>query len=53
MAHDADPVPQGQGLGIVVGDVDRCDPAQFLQGVELAPQLVADLGVEMADRLVQ
>ena len=46
--------PSDRRLDVVVGDVKGGDAAQGLQRVEqLTAQLVADLGVKVADRLVE
>ena len=52
-AGDADPIAERERLRVIVGDIDGRNLAQRFQGVELRAQLVADLGVEVADRLVE
>ena len=46
-------VRQRQRLGLVVGDVDGGDADLALQALELAAHLVAQLGVEIGQRLVE
>ena len=52
-ARDADPIPQRQRLCVIVGDVDGRNLAQRFEGVELRTKLVADLGIEVTDRLIE
>ena len=51
--HDHDPVGQGQGLLLVVGDIDGGDPRGLLDGPDLGAQALADLGVQGRQGLVQ
>src|SRR5450759_3359659 len=53
LAQDGDPVPQGHGLGLVVGDVDGGDAEPALQPRDLGTHLPAQLGVEVGQRLVE
>ena len=48
-----DLVGQRQRLGLVVGDVDGGDAEPLLQALELDPHLLAQLGVEIGQRLVE
>ena len=48
-----DPVPQRHGLGLVVGDVDGGDAQPALQPGDLRSHLATQLGVEVAQRLVE
>ena len=52
LLHNDDPVPQGHGLGLVVGDVDEggVDPLAELD--DLRAHLVAELGVQVAQGLI-
>ena len=47
------PIAERHGLGLVVGDVDGGDPESALQPEDLGPHLTAQLGVEVAQRLVE
>ncbi|MGX1121574.1 hypothetical protein RKD37_006937 [Streptomyces ambofaciens] len=51
-AQDGDAVAQRHGLGLVVGDVDRGDAQLPGQPGDLGAQVVAELGVEVGQRLV-
>src|SRR5262249_15070122 len=51
--HHDDAVRQRQRLGLVVGDVDRGDAEALLQLLELDAHALAQLGVEIAQRLVE
>ena len=53
LAQHADPVAEGHGLGLVVGDVDRRDAEPALQARDLGAHLPAQLGVEVRQRLVE
>ena len=53
IVHDRDAVRQRQCLGLVVGHVNGGDPDLLLQPTELGPHLLAELGVEIAQRLVE
>ena len=44
---------RGQGLGLVMGDVDGGDADLALQALELDAHLLAQLGVEVGQGLVQ
>ena len=48
-----DLVGQRQRLGLVVGDVDEGDAGAALQVLQLAAHLLAELGVEVGQRLVE
>ena len=48
-----DPVGQGHGLDLVVGDVDRGLADLAVQPLDLGPHPVAQLGVEVGERLVE
>ena len=50
--HDDDPVSQGHGLGLVVGHVDEGGIHPFAQEDDLGAHLVAQLGVQVAQRFV-
>src|SRR5690606_36662738 len=51
--HHADPVGHREGLFLIVRDEDRRDPDRALDDADRAPELVADLRVERAERLVE
>ncbi len=51
--HDGDVRGQRERLDLVVGDVDRGDAELALQPLELVPQVLAQLGVEVGQRLVE
>ena len=53
LVHDADAVGERERLLLVVGDEDRGDAQLALDPAHGAPQLLADAGVERAERLVQ
>ena len=50
--HNDDPVPQGHGLRLVMGDVDKrgIDPLAELD--DLRAHLVTELGIQVTQRLV-
>jgi hypothetical protein len=50
--HDDYAVAQGHGLGLVVGDVDKGGVYPLPQLDELGAHLVAQLGVQVGERLV-
>jgi hypothetical protein len=50
--HHGYPVREGQGLRLVVGDVDRGDAELGLEALEEGPGGEAQLGVEVGQRLV-
>ena len=50
--HDGDPVGQRHGLDLVVGDVDGGRVVLEVQPLQLGAHLLAQLGIERADRLV-
>ena len=52
VVHDGDPVGHGHGLDLVVGDVDGRGFVLDVNVLQLGPHLLAQLGVERADRLV-
>ena len=51
--EDDDPIREGEGLGLVVGDVDGRDLEPLVEGLELVAQLDAQLRVEVGERLVE
>ncbi len=51
--HDADAVGQGEGLFLVMGDQDGGDAELALHLADGAAQLLADLGVERAEGLIE
>ncbi|HEY6434894.1 MAG TPA: hypothetical protein VIZ17_23225, partial [Acetobacteraceae bacterium] len=54
VTHDGDAVGQGEGLGLVVGDVhDRQRGQLAVQAGQLVQHVAADLGVEGRQRLVE
>ena len=53
LSQHADPVGQGEGLALVVGDVDGGDSGVTGQGGDLDAQLVASVGVEVREGLVE
>ena len=53
LAHDQHAVRQRQSLGLVVGHVHGGDPERALQAMDLGARAVAQLGVEVAERLVE
>ena len=52
-AHDGQPVTERQRLGLVVGDEHRGEAEAAVQLVDLGANLVAQPGVEVAQRLVE
>ena len=52
-AHHRDVVGQRERLGLVVGDVDEGDAGAALQLLELGAHALAQLGVEVGQRLVE
>ena len=52
VAHDDDAVAQGHSLGLVVGDVDEGGIDLLTQLDDLGAHLVAELGVQVGQRLV-
>ena len=52
VVHDADPVGHGHRLDLVVRDVDRGRVVLDVQPAQFGAHLLAQLGVERADRLV-
>ena len=52
LAHDRDPVGQRQRLLLIVGDIDDGHAEVALHALDLALQLVAQLAIERAERLV-
>ena len=52
-AHDREPVAEGERLGLVVGDEDGGEAEAAVQLVDLGAHLVAQPGVEVAQRLVE
>ena len=53
LVEDRDPVGQRHRLRLVVGDVDEGDAGAPLQALELAAHPLAQLGVEIRERLVE
>ena len=53
LAEDRDLGGHGQGLGLVVGDVDHGCPGLNVQAFELAAHVHAELGVQVGQRLVE
>ena len=51
--HHGDDVGDGQRLQLVVGHVHRGDTEPLLEGAKLASHALAELGVKVAQRLVQ
>ena len=51
--HHRDPVGQRQRLDLIVGDVDHRVAELLVQLLDLDPQFVAQLGVEVGQRLVE
>ena len=51
--HDGDQVGRGHGLALVVGDVDRRVAVGVVQAADLEAHLLAQVGVEVRQRLVQ
>ena len=53
LVHDRDDIGHGQGLELVVRDIDRGDAKALDEFAQLDPDLFPELGVEIAQRLVQ
>ena len=53
VAHEHDPVGERHRLDLVVGDVDHGRAELLVQPLDLAAHLVAELGVEVGQRLVE
>ncbi len=53
LAHDDDLVAQDQRLGLIVSDVDRGDADFALDALELDAHLLAQLEIEIGERLVE
>ena len=53
LAHDDDGVGQAHRLRLVVGDVDRRDADRAVDVLELRPHLLAQLRIEVRQRLVE
>ncbi len=53
VAHDDDPVGDGQRLGLVMRDVDHGEAESLLQRADLLPHAPAQAGVEVRQRLVE
>jgi hypothetical protein len=53
LVHDADAVGHREGLVLIVRDEDGADAELLLDLADRAPQLLADLRVERAERLVE
>ena len=52
-AHDRDVIGERERLGLVVGDVDEGDAGAALQLLELGAHALAQLGIEIGQRLVE
>ena len=52
LVHDGDPVGERHRLDLVVGDVDRGRAVLDVQPLQFGAHVLAQLGVERADRLV-
>src|SRR5215831_19054847 len=52
-AHDDDAVAERHGLGLVMGHIDRGDAEPAQQRVDLEAELIAELGVERCQGLVE
>ncbi len=53
VAHDGQPVTEGERLGLVVGDEHGREAESTVELVDLGPHLVAETGVEVAERFVE
>ena len=53
LCHHYDGVGHGQGLLLVVGDVDDGAAGVVVQALQLGPHIHAELGVQVGQRLVQ
>ena len=53
VAHDGQPVAEGERLGLVVGDEHGREAEPTVELVDLGPHLIAEAGVEVAERLVE
>ena len=53
VAHDRQAIAEGERLGLVVGDEHGGEAEPAVQLVDLGPHLVAQAGVEVAQRLVE
>ena len=53
LVEHRDPVGEGQGLLLVMGDVDGRDAEVLLHLFQLVPELDPELGVQVGQRLVQ
>jgi hypothetical protein len=53
IAHQRNPVREAQGLLLIVGDIQRRGPQPFLQSAEFAPHLLAQLGIEIRQWLIE
>jgi hypothetical protein len=51
--HDGDPIGEGQGLGLIVGDEHRTEPEPGVELVQLRPDEIPQAGVEVAQRFVE
>ena len=52
-AHDGHSIAEGEGFGLVVGDIDGGGPQAVLEAGDLGAHLAPELGVEVGQRLVQ
>ena len=53
LVHHRDAVGGDHRLGLVVGDVDRGDAELVVQAPDLEAHLLAQIGVEVGERLVE
>ena len=53
LAHHRDVVGHGQGLALVVGDVDEGDADPLLDGAQLRAHVLAQLEIERGERFVE
>ncbi len=51
--EDRDAVGERHGLGLVVGDIDEGDAGAPLQGLQFGAHALAQLGIEVGERLVE
>jgi len=51
--HHGDPVGERHRLGLIVGDVDERDAGATLELLQLPAHALAELGVEVRERLVE
>ncbi len=53
VAHDGQPVTERERLGLVMGDEHRSEPEAAVELVDLGADLVAQAGIEVAQRFVE